>query len=777
MDYEDFTLTLKTRGTVTTIEADFRQQDAECESDPATLLTTAAPLIEALAANDVQALTAQSIGTALFNALFQGDVAALYRNARARTQEREKGLRLRLSVRDPALVTLPLEYLYDPTLDRFLTLHSETTITRTQANTHVSALPVSGELRLLFVVGDPIDAPPLNIAAERAVLEVLEEEHNLSVTEIPATYEALLTALRQPYHILHFTGHGLFEEEQGYLLFKNNEGITERRTGEEIGVLLSGQKNLRLVVLNACEGSVTDSSTAFAGVAQKWIQQELPAVIAMQARIRENDALVFSREFYAALGDGYTVEYAVMEGRKAIRKTGATWGIPTLYTQTPTLFTISKATPAQAAAKLWEKYLRLNAHTQTVVHQRLLTRILLLDPNHTAAKKAVVAVENEAEGLRAYEEGKRAHAEEQWEVAYKAFHKAIQFSPKLKAVLLDYIAEVRGKLGGRGSQITNAQLSDYQPLLNALLDGKLVPFLGWDAALCGRLPQGDWVVGQPFMPTAQEVARHLAETFNYPVASLSELSQQIALVENPEALYEQLGLLFNVDYPPTTLHRLLAEIPHRLKEKEYPRLPTRRFVIVSAAFDTMLERAFRESGQRFHLFSYSPGTQSEVGMIPPRFIHTMPDDTLREVKEPNKDAVILADNEPHPIIIKLCGAGITNTPNSVIVTEDQYLQYPAQPLTDLLPFSVLAAMKPCTFLFLGYNLQAWNLRLLWQRIRFAPNKVHTDAWAVHPDADLIARRYWEENKVKTITPSLEGLVAYVSRFLDEREPNVRRAVR
>lgn len=775
MEYEDFILTLKKRGSTTTIEADFRQEDAECESDPMLLLATAAPLVDAVALNDVSPITAQSVGTALFNALFQGDIVALYRDARARTQERQKGLRLRLSVRDPSLVALPLEYLYDPTLDRFLALHPETTITRTQANTNTASRPVSGELRLLFVVGDPTDAPPLDVTAERAALETLEEEHNLSVTEIPATYEALQAALRQPYHILHFTGHGVFQQGQGYLLFKNNEGFLDPLSSEQIGGLVTGQKSVRLVLLNACQGSVTDSGAAFAGVAQKLIQQEIPAVIAMQARIRESDALSFSREFYAALGDGYTVEHAMIEGRKAILKTGATWGIPTLYAQTPTLFTISKASPEQAAAKLWKKYLRLNTPEQTAVRYRLLKKILQLDPDHTSAKNALLTAENEAEGIRLYEEGKRAHAKEQWESAYNAFRKASQFNPFLRGVV-EYIAEIEGRLTKRRSQITIAQINEYQPLLNALLDGKLVPFLGWDAALCGRLPQGGWAMGQ-FMPSAEEVAHHLAETYNYSIASLSELSQRMAVVENHDALYERLGELFNADYPPTILHRLLAEIPRRLKEKGYPRLPTRRFVVVSASFDTMLEQAFHDIGQPFHLFSYRPPTHHEQGAGIARFLHTEPDGTVREVLEPNKDAVILADREPYPILIKLNGTSINNTPNSVVVTEDQYLQYPAQPLTDLLPFTVLEAMRPCTFLFLGYNLQAWNLRLLWQRIRFASNKVHTDAWAVHPDAGLIARRYWEANTVKAITSSLEGFVAYMSRFLDEREPNLRRAVR
>ena len=77
----------------------------------------------------------------------------------------------------------------------------------------------------------------------------------------------------------------------------------------------------------------TSRSDPFAGTAQSLVQQGTPAVIAMQFEITDEAAITLAHEFYAALADGYPVDGALAEARKAIfgQENDIEWGTPVLY--------------------------------------------------------------------------------------------------------------------------------------------------------------------------------------------------------------------------------------------------------------------------------------------------------------------------------------------------------------------------------------------------------------------------------------------------------------
>jgi uncharacterized protein YegL len=118
--------------------------------------------------------------------------------------------------------------------------------------------------------------------------------------------------------------------------------------------LLSDYHSTRLAVLNACEGARSGVSDPFAGVAQSLIQQGLPAVVAMQFMISDEAALIFAREFYGAIEDGYPIEAALADARGAIRDEGnpTEWGTPVLYSRAPDgyLFDLATRLAATTAA-------------------------------------------------------------------------------------------------------------------------------------------------------------------------------------------------------------------------------------------------------------------------------------------------------------------------------------------------------------------------------------------------------------------------------------------
>ncbi|UCH58684.1 MAG: CHAT domain-containing protein, partial [Anaerolineales bacterium] len=144
---------------------------------------------------------------------------------------------------------------------------------------------------------------------------------------------------RNEYHVFHFIGHGGFNEQaqDGILLFEDENQRGHPLSGQYLGTLLHDENTLRLAVLNACEGGRSGVSDPFAGVAQSLVQQGLPAVIAMQFEVTDEAAITFAREFYTAIADGYPVDAALSEARKAIFSLGndIEWGTPVLYMRAP----------------------------------------------------------------------------------------------------------------------------------------------------------------------------------------------------------------------------------------------------------------------------------------------------------------------------------------------------------------------------------------------------------------------------------------------------------
>ena len=145
---------------------------------------------------------------------------------------------------------------------------------------------------------------------------------------------------RGQYHIFHFIGHGGFDPrtQGGVLVLSDETGRGRLVAADHLGTILHDHRSLRLVVLNACEGARSTRADPFAGVAQTFVQQGIPAVIAMQFEITDQAALIFAGAFYGAIADGYPVDAALAEARKAIfiADNDIEWGTPVLFLRAPT---------------------------------------------------------------------------------------------------------------------------------------------------------------------------------------------------------------------------------------------------------------------------------------------------------------------------------------------------------------------------------------------------------------------------------------------------------
>ncbi len=244
----------------------------------------------------------------------------------------------------PELAGLPWETLYDSAFDRFLALSTETPLVRyLDLLERVQPLAIQPPLKMLVIISNPSDYLPLDVEREwmtvSEALGTLEQQNRVVLKRLE---EPTLTALQEQlrpgeYHVLHFVGHGRFDEaaQDGELILEDKEGLGRPVSGRHLGILLRDHRSLRLAFLSACEGARASQGDPFAGVAQSLVRQGIPAVVAMQFEISDRASITLVREFYQALADGYPMDAALAEARKAVfdLESNFEWATPVLFSR------------------------------------------------------------------------------------------------------------------------------------------------------------------------------------------------------------------------------------------------------------------------------------------------------------------------------------------------------------------------------------------------------------------------------------------------------------
>jgi hypothetical protein len=332
--------------------------------------------------NAPQIAAVKDFGGRLFEAVFGSDLSGHLSSSLSLANAADKGLRIRLRMSDcPELADLPWEYLYDKRNNRFLCLSDRTPLVRyLDLPEPVRALAVTGPLRILVVIASPAEYPALDGEQEwrnvTAALGDLRQAERVEVERLakPTLGELQRQLRRGSYHVFHFIGHGGFnsQTQDGVLAFEDSYGRAHMVSGEDLGTILHDHRSLRLSVLNACEGARGDRADPFAGTAQSLVQQGIPAVIAMQFEITDAAAITFAQVLYEAVADGYPLDAATAEARKAIYADGnlLEWGTPVLYLRAldghifDMLAPRAQTSPAKSADREAEEQARQKAEEQ-----------------------------------------------------------------------------------------------------------------------------------------------------------------------------------------------------------------------------------------------------------------------------------------------------------------------------------------------------------------------------------------------------------------------------
>jgi hypothetical protein len=325
---------------------------------------------------------------------------------------------------------------------------------------------------------------------------------------------------------------------------------------------------------------------------------------------------------------------------------------------------------------------------------------------------------------------------------------------------------------------TNANVledADYSSMIDAICAGELIPFLGAGVNLCDRSEGERWTPSSQYLPSGQELSAALATEFGYPwpdTGDLLRVSQYVALMHTLDKLNDRLRTIFNKDYPPTSLHKFFAKLPYLLRGAGYPP----NLLIVTTNYDDLLESAFRQLAQPFELVTYWIGDQNEQRG---KLLHWTTDGGLRPIDDPNSyDGIKLDEhrNLVNPVILKVHGAvdrtarGYKKPRDSYVITEDHYLEYLTRSdIASLVPATLKEKFSLSSFLFLGYSLRDWNLRVFLNRIQMQQrqNFEFYKSWAIQKQPGELEQRFWRARSVEIFDANLRDYISELERRVEK----------
>ena len=274
----------------------------------------------------------------------------------------------------------------------------------------------------------------------------------------------------------------------------------------------------------------------------------------------------------------------------------------------------------------------------------------------------------------------------------------------------------------------------YRIVARAMLHGEVVPFLGAGANLLDAIPGEPDLAGvvpaQP-LPGGRDLTLRLAREIGYPDPEPDDLlrvAQYVDAVLGEGALYKILRRVFARDAPSNRLHEMLGRMPGLLRDNG-----AQQQLIMTTNYDDTLERTFDAHDEPYDVLWYEAKSEDRACG---KFLHLAPGASPVIIERPNEyDGLSLAER---PVIVKLHGAAHRAMPrfDSYVITENHYIDYMAQSdISQQLPATVLEAMADSHFLFLGYRMRDWNLRVILRRIWGRRPLVYR-SWAVQlPLAD------------------------------------------
>jgi hypothetical protein len=228
------------------------------------------------------------------------------------------------------------------------------------------------------------------------------------------------------------------------------------------------------------------------------------------------------------------------------------------------------------------------------------------------------------------------------------------------------------------------------------------------------------------------------------------------LTKGPGPLHDELQSLLHALTAPTAVHRFFASLPPQLRDRGLPHQ-----LLVTTSYDLALEQALLEADEEFDVVSYIASGRNQG-----RFSHRDPGGQTRVIDLPNTYATELSLDR-RTVVLKLHG-GLEQ--ESVVVTEDDYIRYLLRgDVGGAIPVGLAARLRRSHYLFLGYGMREWSLRLVLDRISGGEPLAYR-SWAVVPEARPLERQFWRARDVDLLEHPLDEYVDALRRYVGAEAP-------
>jgi SIR2-like domain len=283
-------------------------------------------------------------------------------------------------------------------------------------------------------------------------------------------------------------------------------------------------------------------------------------------------------------------------------------------------------------------------------------------------------------------------------------------------------------------------------VVRALLAGRLVTVIGPGVHAVDGADDGA-------LPALGDVTTHLASVFHCPTErtrDLAQVAEYVTVTSGARPLYDELHALFDRECPPGPVHRALADLATSLRERDAPRQ-----LLVTTNYDRLLEQAFDAAREELETVVYLA-----LGRHRGKFLHLRSGGEVSVVELPNTYTQLSLDSTT--VLFKIHG-GVDARPGreweSFVVSEDDYIDYLAQAeISVVVPVTLAARLRRSHFLFLGYPLREWSLRVFLHRL-FGPEKVAYRSWAIGPEPGEVEQELWRQRGIGTVDVPLDEYLA------------------
>jgi hypothetical protein len=278
---------------------------------------------------------------------------------------------------------------------------------------------------------------------------------------------------------------------------------------------------------------------------------------------------------------------------------------------------------------------------------------------------------------------------------------------------------------------------DYDEIAKRLKAGTIVTFFGAGASIACGLPSG------------KALAERLVIKSQFPDEKgrddLAMVASYLVQREDSLTLRQELRDALCISTEPGRVHRFFV----------HPTLDALR-LFVTTNYDDLIERALKP---RQPWVVVDRGTPGNVWC-------RAPSGNWKEIEAKNLGYEIT--DRKRPIVLKLHGSFDRDDRDndSFLITEEHYVDFLGRSEGGQLPQMLATAMREKSFLFLGYGLRDWNVRVLLRKMAYARGRTEKiRSWAIVRHPGLAEQELWRAQHVEMHDVDLDAFVTELDRRL------------